>query len=206
MIFSPRQWFDVPAGCQRRSRRGARHVGRWLVVAGIVSLIGGCGAGHANLRRFSGDGLSFVYPPAWHAHSYMVSSGFSTAIVYLSPQRLHPPCVTRHGTHNTTITCHAPVARLQPGSILASWSVNAMPDWRFTGVQGMSLRVGGRPAKLEVTHDTCEIAADELMSVVIAIPASADSWYELNACIKGSGTSQRERQVRQLLRTVRFRA
>ncbi|OAI39853.1 hypothetical protein AYO39_02385 [Actinobacteria bacterium SCGC AG-212-D09] len=174
----------------------------------VVLLAVGCGSGGSTLRRFSGDGVSFAYPATWHARTYEATSSFSTSVVYLSPQRLHPPCITRHLTYNTTITCHQPVGRLQPGSMLASWSTQTWPGWTFTRAQGTLLPVGGRPAKVNVTHESCGVGADELMEVVIAIPGSAqtDGWYQLDACISGPGTSARERQVRELLRTVRFTA
>jgi hypothetical protein len=56
-----------------------------------------------------------------------------------------------------------------------------MPNWSFTHAQGTPLRVGGRAAKLEVTHDSCGIGADEVMGAISAIPGSADTWYQLNA-------------------------
>ena len=157
-----------------------------------------------SVRRFTGNGVSFAYPSAWHANSYTVPSNFSTSIVDLGPKKLYPPCITRHGTHNTTITCREPIARLQPGSLLGSWSINAMPSWSFKDVQGTPLRIGRRPAKLDITHNSCGITADEAMDAVIAIPGSANSWYEFNACIRGPHISSNEHQVRDLLRTVRF--
>jgi hypothetical protein len=174
----------------------------------VVLVAAGCGSGGSTLRRFSGDGVSFAYPPTWHAHAYEVPSSFSTSIVDLSSQTLHQPCITRHGTANTTITCHQPVARLQPGSMLASWSTQTWLGWTFAGADGTLLRVGGRPAKINITHDSCEIEADERMEVVIAIPGSAqtNSWYQLDACIRGPDASARVREVRELLRTVRFTA
>jgi hypothetical protein len=156
------------------------------------------------LRRFSGDGISFSYPATWYARSYQETSSFSSQIVSLSPQTLHQPCTTRHGTHNTTITCRQPLSRLEAGSILANWSTNAFPDWSFARVTGTWLRVGGRPAKLRVTHGNCSIAADEEINVVITVPGRTDSWYGLDACIRDPGIFSHERQLRNLLHTVRF--
>jgi len=119
---------------------------------------------------------------------------------------MHPPCVTRHGTQDITITCGEPIDHLQPGSVLISWSSQTSLGWNLRHAQGTPLRVGGSPAKLDVTHESCGIDADERMDVVIAIPgrADGDSWYQLDACINGPGTSTTELEVRQLLRTVRF--
>ena len=155
-----------------------------------------------------GHGVSFMYPATWHAGTYEVPSSFSTPVVDLSPQRLRPPCITRHLTYGTTITCHQPVGRLQPGSMLTSWSIQSWPGWTFRRAEGTPLRVAGRPAKIRVTHESCGIGADELMEVVVAIPGSAqtDGWYQLDACIRGPGIPASEHEVRALLRTVRFTA
>jgi len=155
-------------------------------------------------RPFTGGGVSFAYPSAWQARRYEVTPSFSSVIVYLSPQAMHPPCVTHHGTVNTTIICKQPVSRLDHNSILASWSTNGWPGWSFTRAAGTPLRVGGRRAKLQITHGSYGIGATEMMSVVIEQPGTTDDWYQLDAFIRGPNTSLHEDQVRQLLRTVRF--
>jgi len=156
------------------------------------------------VRLFTGNGVSFAYPAAWHARRYRVASSFSTLIVYLSPQGMHPPCVTRHGTQNTTIICRQPITRLRPNSILAFWSINSAPNWSFEHTPGTPLDIGGRAAKLRVTHESCGIAAQQTIHAVIPMPDSGDSWYELTACIRGPQTSARQHQVRDLIRSVRF--
>jgi hypothetical protein len=133
-----------------------------------------------------------------------VTSSFSSVIVYLSPQAMHLPCVTHHGTVNTTITCNQPISRLDRDSILARWSTNGWPGWSFKRAPGTQLRSGGGRAKLQVTQGTYGIGAQELMSVVVPKPGIPDNWYEFDAYISGPDTSLHEQQVRQLLRTVRF--
>jgi hypothetical protein len=174
---------------------------------GVAAVAHRASGAPARSLRFAGGNFSFQYPAAWEASRYQEDGSFSSLIVDLSTLRMHPPCVTRHGKFNTTITCREPIDHLKAGSVLASWSTQSWQGWTFGHVQGTPLRVGGRPAKLDVTHDSCGIGADEMMQVVIAIPgrAEANSWYQLDACIRGPGASTMERIVRQLLRTVRFR-
>lgn len=178
----------------------------------LASVVAGCGASgrtstaSRGRERFNADGLSFTYPAGWRARRYQENSSFSSLIVDLSNQRLHAPCVTRHGRSNTTITCREPLEHLQRGSILVSWTTNGFPGWSLRHAPGSQLRVGGREAKLEVTSNSCGIGADEMMQVVIAMPASADNWYQLDACIRAPNPASSEREVRQLLRTVRFAA
>lgn len=89
----------------------------------------------------------------WHARTYpMPPAPFSSWLVWLSPQPMHAPCVTRHGTHNTTITCGDPVSHLRPNSLLAYWTSNANPAGGFrlpaVGARAAPLRqrVRGHPA------------------------------------------------------------
>jgi hypothetical protein len=165
-----------------------------------------CGGGGSALARFSGDGIRFTYPATWHAGTYEVPSSFSTSVVDLSPQSLHPPCITRHLMRSTTITCQRSVTGLRPGSMLTSWSIQTRPLWTFRLAQGSPLRVGGRPARIQVTRDSCGISADDLMEVVVAIPGrdQANSWYQLDACIRGPAIPASEDAVHELLRTVHF--
>ena len=158
------------------------------------------------LRDFRDAALRFQYPASWQARRYQENGSFSSLIVDLSTQQMHPPCVTRHGSHNTTITCREPIDQLRPGSILVTWSSESWLGWSLAKAYGSRLRVGGRPAKLKVYSDSCGVGADVNMQVVVGIPGTAetDSWYQLDACIRKPGTTTKERQVRQLLRTVHF--
>ena len=70
----------------------------WCTLS-VALLVAGCGSGGSTLHRFRGNGVSFNYPATWHALTYEVPSSFSTSVVDLSPQRLHPPCITRHLTN-----------------------------------------------------------------------------------------------------------
>lgn len=86
--------------------------------------------------HFTGPGISFDYPAAWHARTYphtMPPAAFTSLIVWLSPQPMHPPCITHHGTHNTTITCTDPISHLGPDSILAYWTTNTDPAGFHSG-------------------------------------------------------------------------
>lgn len=161
-------------------------------------------ASEARRRRFTGGGLSFAYPPSWLARHFEIRSSFSSEIVYLSPQRMHPPCVTRHGTHNITITCRQPITRLRPGSILAFWSINSMPGLSSKRATGTPLAIGGRPARLRMTHSSRGIGARQTIDALIPTMATDNSWYEFIACIRGPHTLLRQQQLRELLGSVRF--
>ncbi len=158
------------------------------------------------IRRFSAGGLQFDYPAAWHALRPRFASTFENPLVDLSPQVLHQPCVRHRQRSTTTIACRQPLARLSPGSLLATWTADAMPGFRFNKQPGKAVRVGGRPARLTVSHSSCRIAADLRMDLLIAVPGRDDAWDQFTACIRGPDTSRSRARVWQLLHSVRFTA
>jgi hypothetical protein len=160
-----------------------------------------------SLRRFVADGIRFAYPDSWNARRYTTLSTMSSWIVWLSPQSMHNPCVTHHGTKNTTISCNTPIEQLAPHSLLASWTTNGNPAWRFDHVVGTPITVGGRRAKWSVQQPPTgppSIGADESIDVVIPVPHTTDSWYQLSVLIRGPDLRSLTRQVRALVRSVRW--
>jgi hypothetical protein len=137
----------------------------------------------------------------------MPPAPFSGWLVWLSPQPMHRPCVTHHGTHNTTITCGEPVSGLRPNSILAYWTSNANPAWRFGQERGAQIAVGGRRGKWLVQTDTAQapsLGETEVITVVVPTPGSRDSWYELTSFLRGPDTARLEAQVKTLLQSVHW--
>jgi hypothetical protein len=180
-------------------------------VSVAIALLTGCGGSGASgsakaseQRWFRSQELSFRYPATWRAGRDEVFATTFRTIVYLSNQKLHVPCVTRHGRYNTTITCRQPIGQLRSRSILAWWSENGNPAWRFQQVGGVPIVVGGQPARLQLIRTDCGVHADVTLDAVVEIPRIADNWYEFTACMRGPGTEQLERQARDLLATVRF--
>jgi hypothetical protein len=158
--------------------------------------------------HFSTAGLSFDYPATWHARTYpMPPAPFSGWLVWLSSQPMHRPCVTHHGTHNTATTCGEPVSGLRPNSILAYWTSNANPAWRFGQERGAQITVGGRRGKWLVQTDTAQapsLGETEVITVVVPTPGSRDSWYELTSFLRGPDTARLEAQVKTLLHSVHW--
>jgi hypothetical protein len=163
----------------------------------------------ARTAHFSFAGaLSFDYPATWHARTYaMPPAPFSTWLVWLSPQPMHPPCVTRHGTHNATITCGDPVSHLRPDSILASWTSNAERGWRFGQQHGVQITVGGRQGKWLVQTDTTQaprLRETAIVTVVMPRPVASDSRYQLTVFLRGPDTARLEAQIKAMLRSVHW--
>jgi hypothetical protein len=180
-----------------------------LVVTGLLLVVAGAGCGAAQTAHFSFPGaLSFNYPATWHARTYPIPpEPFEGWLVWLSPQRMHPPCVTRHGTNNTTITCDQPVARLAPSSILASWTSNSTPMWRFSRQGGVLITVGGRRGKWLVQTGSAQSPAlgeTEVITVVVPMPRSSDSWYQLTVFLRGPHAARLETQIKTMLSSVHW--
>jgi hypothetical protein len=178
-----------------------------VVLALVVVSLAGCGGIH--VAHFSSAGaLSFEYPAAWHARTYpMPSAPFSGWLVWLSPQPMHPPCVTRRSASNTTTTCAEPVSQLRPNSILAEWTSNANPAWRFAHQPGQPITVGGRRGTwlVQPSHGQApSLGQTEVISVVVPTSGRNDSWYELTAFLRGPDAGRLQAQVKALLRSVHW--
>src|SRR5207302_635081 len=101
-------------------------------------------------------GLSFRYPAAWETRRYRADSSFSSSIVYLANQPMHPPCTTNKTRSGTSTVCGYPIFRLRPGGVEASWSENGFPGWSFEKrARGRLTRIGGRRAKVLIEHQRC---------------------------------------------------
>jgi hypothetical protein len=157
--------------------------------------------------HFSGGGISFDYPAAWHARTFtMPPAPFSSWIVWLSPQPMHSPCITHRGTHNTSITCTDPVSRLDRDSILAYWTTNTEPIGFHPG-PGTPITIDGRRGIWRVQTDTTQapnLGETELITVIVPTPGSRDSWYQLTALLRGPDVIGLTAQVKMMLRTVRW--
>jgi hypothetical protein len=156
-------------------------------------------------KRFEDDGLSFYYAAGWNALRGRRSFTFTTPIVFLSPQRLGRECAGHRNRHRQLLlTCGLPVKHLRATSLVASWSVNAEPGWRYSTVTGTPIHVDGLPAKLSTTHHSCGVGADQRLDVVIQDPRRTDSWYQLTACSRGPSIAFQNLQVRELLQTTKI--
>jgi hypothetical protein len=165
------------------------------------------------LTRYSGEGLAFTHPAAWKPHSYENRSSFSRSIVYLSTQRLHPPCVRSNVTigtgpeTGTLITCGWPLDHLAPNSVLVEWSQHGTPTWRLDQEPGARRTIAGRAAKLHTARpgDCKTIGAEETITAYIPRLDLASNWYQMRACLRGPDLDKAQAQVRQLLTTTSLR-
>jgi len=121
----------------------------------------------------------------------------STAIVFLSDQRMTSPC--QDGG------CSLPLRHLNRGAVLVWWTEWGFPDWSFDkDAKGQPFTVGGRRARLLIGPGCHQIGGEVSMKAVVERPQAPDNWYELDACIRGPGVDQAEAQVRALLASTRF--
>jgi len=148
-------------------------------------------------------GVSFRYPSTWTAHRYVAVSSFSTSIVYLSNDRLHPPCRTTRGQGSVSTACGSPLAHLGPSGVLVEWSEHGFPDWSLkTRAEGKPITVGGHRAKIQIPSSLspCPDGFDQSMTVVVeSVP---DNWWQIDACIRGPGVAASLSQVRAMLRSA----
>jgi hypothetical protein len=161
----------------------------------------------ARTAHFAAAGISFDHPAAWHARTYpMPPAPFTRWIVWLSPQPMHPPCITRHGTHNTTITRTDPISRLDRDSILAYWTTNTNPAGFHPG-PGKPITIGGRRGIWRVQTGTAQapdLGESEVVTVIVPTPGTRDSWGQLTALLREPDTVGLAVQLKAMLRTVHW--
>jgi hypothetical protein len=167
----------------------------------VVGVLATCTGAEPKFKTFhagrSFRNLTFSYPGDWEATRYRLSTSFVTTFAYMSSQPMSPPC------SDGISICDPPVSHLEPGGIIAWWSVGSYTDWSFErDAVGQPLIVGGRRARLSIEPGCHAVGGEVFVGAVIG--RSDDSHYAFSACIRGPGTEQAVSQVRTLLRSVRF--
>jgi hypothetical protein len=151
-------------------------------------------------RTFTGSGLSFRYPSTWVARNYHVDSSLTDSIIFVSNQRMHQPCRTRHVPRGVLISCGTPLKRLRPAGVLVSW-------WSGGGLgrQNHHLpdRLDGQPASI---HDGPATEACDDIGATSEVDATSFAGGEpisMYACL-AAPADQAHLDVRALLRSVRL--
>lgn len=204
----------APGGATRLNEDGIRPRSRehWRIYASNTTApyaTSICLGSHrvAGTAHFAAAGISFDYPAAWHPRTYAMSPApFTSWIVWLSPQPMHPPCITRHGTNNTSITCTDSISHLHRDSILAHWTTNTDPAGFHPG-PGDPITVGGRRGIWRVQTGQGQapnLGETEAITVVVPTPGTRDSWYQLTALLRGPDTAEAAAQLRAMLHTVKW--
>jgi hypothetical protein len=160
------------------------------------------GATAAATKSFSGSGVAFRYPAAWHISppAWRWASSFSMLVTYLSTGALHDPCAP---TPSST-TCSSPLAVLAPGGVLVTWTRGSLPSWSLAKQPGRATTLAGHPAKLQIAHPgACRaLQATETVTAQIALGPASDS-LQMQACLRGSTARANEARVRAMLATLR---
>ena len=96
------------------------------------------------------------------------------------------------------------MSRLGAAGVLVKWTSDGTPSWDLANQQGEATTIAGRPAKIAINRpgDCSAIGAQESMSAYIDL-GDGTHFYEMDACISGSDTTQREKDVMTMLSTVR---
>lgn len=179
-----------------------------VLAAGCATVTGGhptpaVAARAAPTASFSAMGLSFRYPASWHPLTPRAGfSDFSAFIVYLSTSRLTGTCVARTSPGRIAETCALPLRVLPPGGVLISWSAHGFPAWHLPKA---NTTVAGRRAVETRTSGGWCANLGGTQTITVLIPRSAaGNWYQMDACLRGPGLTQREAQTSSMLGSVRI--
>ena len=152
---------------------------------------------------FRAYGLTFTHPVAWREQPFVATGTFESLITYLSPLSLADPCTTVVAGGGETTTCHEPVNRLPPGSVLVTWTNYGAPHPSGTPeITAPNTTISGRPARVErqAPGDCSDIGADVTITADIARPTS--SHLTMRACLRGPGVDAMAAQVRAMLDSI----
>ncbi len=144
--------------------------------------------------KWSANAVSFAHPEGWSRAAWSFPSSFTYMVAAVSNQRLNNPCFKS----GTTSVCGQPLARLQPGGLLAEWWQDGFPTWGYARQAGSPMTVDGLPAKIQDGaggSNACSgLGADRWISVVIERPPTKDNYFQFVACMRGPGLAA-ERDV-----------
>jgi hypothetical protein len=188
-------------------------------------------AAGAGTARFSGWGMSFRYPRAWHSFVPPWRPGIEwpTALAFESTEPMRNTCPFRtdsNGVGSGGFPCgQAPVRRIRPGGVLVTWTTSGSGTNNLSQAPGRPAKIAGQEARLfagraEASVQAVGTAGNAGWSPVIARPSCAilgASWVieatinigpgsvdQMLACIRSPGTSRSIAQVLAMLRSLRL--
>ncbi|MGH3649840.1 MAG: hypothetical protein ACRDU9_03955 [Acidimicrobiia bacterium] len=218
-----------------RMRRRRRRIVRLHAAIAVALVLGGCGGGSQGAGSATNeptsttaattetpvsghrpnspaahaefDGLSFDYPTEWTSQPFGVVSSFSDVITYLSPMRLHDPCIRTSVPSGEEISCGYPVTQLDPGTVLVTWTRIGFPHSADQpAVPQPNTTIGGRQARINAATpgDCAGIGGDE--TIVADIERPNGNYYEMHACLRGPGLNEMEQAIIQMLDSTKVTA
>ncbi|HEY3843600.1 MAG TPA: hypothetical protein VGL48_10155 [Acidimicrobiales bacterium] len=181
-------------------------VGLWTIALAPCSLSGASVAA-SSVKQYKAAEISFRYPSSWKISRFQEESSFSTAMVFLSNEKLHPPCRTSQVPAGQEITCGNPLQHLSKRGVLLEWAEVGTPTFSIDQTPGITGKIGGLVGRLEVTHPgTCsDVGADETITAVAdRAPPADNNRYVLTACLRGPNLKSSTAMVAALIRSTSF--
>jgi hypothetical protein len=148
--------------------------------------------------------VTFTYPSKWRLYRPVGDTGsFTTVFAYLGNIPLSDPC-TR--TPSSRSCAPFPFFSIPARIVVVRWSEDGFPVWTLRQAKGRSVRIAGRPAKLDIEHrraDYCPSNTSESIDATITRTVPGD-WFEMVACLSGPNLGMRQAQILAMLRSVRI--
>ena len=155
------------------------------------------------LSQFDNELVRFNYPSSWTADTFPKPdiSMFSSAMVSLSNEAMHAPCV-RDGS---TVTCSLPLTGLGSGGVLVVWSADAFPGWTLAREPGRPVSVNGHAGKESSVsgRGSCVIGTQEDITLVVARIATAN-YYEMDACLRGPDLARERSDIQAMIASTKI--
>jgi hypothetical protein len=150
-------------------------------------------------KTFSGGGVAFRYPAAWHVQRESVRGLHFQAVADLGTDTLHARCSESADGK----TCGWPVEQLSPGGMVALVSVTQFRPSR--GVVRWPMKLGGHGASVTTSRPggCAEIGGD--LTIDAAVEVTRGSSAQILICAKSPGLERSRRQAMRLLRSLKIR-
>jgi len=147
--------------------------------------------------------ITFSYPADWSRTAWDSRGSFTYMVAAVSNRTLKSPCVVSL----MYSSCGAPVATLEPATLLVEWWEDGFPAWKLADQPGVALELDGLDAKVQDPADmsqVCQhIGADSAIQVLI--DRGSANYFAFQACFKGPGIEAESSEAQAILHSAHFK-
>ena len=183
-----------------------------IATAGALAALMPAGCNAAETSGFTASGstatvttsaITFSYPADWSRTAWDSRGSFTYMVAAVSNRTLKSPCVVSL----MYSSCGAPVATLEPATLLVEWWENGFPSWNFADQPGVAFKLDGLDAKMQDPADMSQvckqIGADSAIQVLI--DRGTANYFAFQACFKGPGIEAESSEAQAILHSAHFK-
>src|SRR5438067_13838986 len=133
-----------------------------IATAGALAALMPAGCNAAETSGFTASGstatvttsaITFAYPADWSRTAWDSRGSFTYMVAAVSNRTLKSPCVVSL----MYSSCGAPVATLEPATLLVEWWEDGFPAWKLADQPGVAPELDGLDAKVQDRADMGQV-------------------------------------------------